>query len=84
MCRLQLPTSASAFVKSIDIKPLLSKPAWHDRFGARLMQLQPRMNAVTAAQHAVATYPDAANLEPEEAAKIFAAEEPPDEVGVLK
>ena len=48
------------------------------------MQLQPRMNAVTAAQHAVATYPDAANLEPEEAAKIFAAEEPPDEVGVLK
>ena len=45
------------------------------------MQLQPRMNAVTAAQHAVATYPDASDMEPEEAAETFAAEEPPDEVG---
>lgn len=71
-------------MNSTAIKPLLAKPAWHDRFGARLMQLQPRMNAVTAAQHAVATYPDAADMEPEEAAEIFAAEEPPDEVGAPK
>lgn len=71
-------------MNSTAIKPLLAKPVWHDRFGARLMQLQPRMNAVTAAQHAVATYPDAADMEPEEAAEIFAAEEPPDEVGAPK
>lgn len=71
-------------MNSIAIKPLLPKPVWHDRFGARLMQLQPRMNAVTAAQHAAATYPDAADMEPEVAAEIFADEEPPDEVGAPK
>ena len=68
-------------MSSIAIKPLLPKPVWHDRFGARLMQLQPRMSAVTAAEHAVVTYADAAELEPELAAEIFAAEEPPGEVG---
>jgi hypothetical protein len=67
-------------MKSNDIRPL-PKPIWHDRFGARQMQLQPRMNAVTAAQHAVVTYPDAADLESEVAAEIFAAEEAPDEGG---
>lgn len=71
-------------MKSTDIELLLPKPVWLDRFGARLMQLQPRMNPVTAAQHAVATYADAADWEPEEAADIFAAEEPPDEVGAAK
>ena len=68
-------------VSSIAIKPLLPKPVWHDRCGARLMQLQPRMNAVTAAQHAVVIYADAADMDPEVAAEICAAEEPPGEVG---
>ena len=68
-------------MSSIAIKPSLPKPVWHDRFGARLLQLQPRMNAVTAAEHAVVTYADAADMEPELAAEIFAAEEPPGEVG---
>ena len=66
---------------SIAIKPSLPKPVWHDRFGARLLQLQPWMNAVTAAQHAAVTYPAAADMDPEEAAEIFAAEEPPNEAG---
>ena len=68
-------------MNSTATRPSLPKPVWNDRFGARLLQLQPRMNAVTAAQHAVVTYPDAADMDPEEAAEIFAAEEPPDEVG---
>jgi len=71
-------------MNSTAIKPVLPKPVWHDRFGARLMQLQPRMDAVTAAEHAVVAYPDAADMEPEEVAEIFADEEPPDEVGVPK
>ena len=46
------------------------------------MRLQPNMNAVTAGQHAEAnTHPGAANLVPEEAGKMFLAEEPPSEVG---
>ncbi|MES2960160.1 MAG: hypothetical protein V4792_18375 [Pseudomonadota bacterium] len=50
---------------------MLAKPVWHDRFGARLMALMPEMNAVVAAQHAVAAYPSAAALLPEEAADLF-------------
>jgi hypothetical protein len=61
--------------------PSHPKPVWLDRFAARLLHLQPRMSAVTAAEHAAATFPGAADLEPEEAAEVFAAEEPPGEVG---
>lgn len=64
-------------MNSIDRKRSLQKPVWLDRFGARLMQLRPQMNALTAAEHAVATYPNAAHMEPEEAAERFAAVEPP-------
>lgn len=39
------------------------------------------MSAETAAQHAKATFDDAKDLMPEEAAEIFAAEQPPGEVG---
>lgn len=52
---------------------------WTERFRDRLMQLQPGMNARTAAEHAGLTFPDAGDLEPENAAEIFAAEEPPGE-----
>ena len=45
------------------------------------MQLQPSMSAFTAAEHAAATFADGGDLKPEEAAEIFAAEEPPGEVG---
>jgi hypothetical protein len=50
---------------------------WLERFGARLMELHPAMGAVTAAQHAVQAHPEAAELEPEEAAELFVAEAPP-------
>lgn len=50
---------------------------WLERFGARLMELHPSMSAVTAAQHAVQTHPEAAELEPEEAAELFVAAVPP-------
>ncbi len=70
-------------MSSTAVRPQLPKPVWHDRFSVRLMQQRPRLSAVTAAEPAVVTYPDAADMEPEEAAGIFAAEEPPDEVGSL-
>ena len=47
---------------------------WLERFGARLMELHPAMSAITAAQHAVDSHPEAAELEPEQAAELFAAE----------
>jgi len=56
----------------------LSKASWMDRFGNRLMQLQPSMNAVTAAANAVDAYPDSAAVEPEEAASSFLEECGPD------
>lgn len=71
-------------MNSIEPKSSHLRDAWVDRFGVRLMQLQPRMNAITAAEHAETTFPDAADLGPEEAAEIFAAEEPPGEVGASK
>lgn len=57
------------------------KRDWIDRFGCALMKLEPAMSAATAAEHAAATYETASDLEPEEAAAIFAAEQPPGEVG---
>ena len=57
------------------------KRDWIDRFGRCLMKLEPAMSAETAAEHAKATYADAKDLTPGEAAEIFAAEQPPGEVG---
>jgi hypothetical protein len=61
--------------------PIPSHPRhiWLQRFGARLMQLQPNLNAVAATKHAVDTFHDAANLEPEAAAERFDAEDRRDE-----
>ena len=39
------------------------------------MQLRPDMNAVVATKHAIDTFHDAADLEPETAADNFAADE---------
>ncbi len=60
------------------MKTKLSKANWMDRFANRLMQLQPSMNSVTAAANAVKAYPDAADVEPEEAASSFLEECGPD------
>ncbi|MES2959672.1 MAG: hypothetical protein V4792_15890 [Pseudomonadota bacterium] len=66
-------------MKSWFIKPSHPMSVWTARFTARLLALQPGMSAFSAAEHAVVTFPDAADLEPEAAAEIFAAEEPPGE-----
>lgn len=50
----------------------LATPIWIGRFAIRLMELRSEMNAVTAAQLAVASYSDASELDPEEAAEILA------------
>jgi len=81
MCRPQRPTSVSASVKTAEVKPSHLKRAWVDRFVARLVFLQPGMTAATAAECAAATFPGGADLEPEQAAEKFAAEESPGEVG---
>lgn len=68
-------------MQSNDSNRPLAKPIWIDRFGTRLTELRSGMNAVTAAQLAVASYSDASELAPEEAAEIFATVWPVGEVG---
>ena len=61
--------------------PSNDKAVWLLRFARRLHEIQPAVSGVAAAEIAVATYPDAQDLAPEEAADIYALEEPPSEVG---
>lgn len=72
---------APARINSVDMEPTF-KTVWLDGFAARLMQLQPKMNAAVAALRAAATYSEARNLSPKEAAEIFALEEQPGEAGL--
>lgn len=58
-----------------ELLPSHPKHVWLQRFGARLMHLQPHLNPVAATKHAIDTFHDAAGLEPEAAAGIFAADE---------
>lgn len=58
-----------------DPTPACPKHEWLQRFGTRLLQLQPSLNAVLAAKHAVDTFHDAAHLDPERAAETFAIED---------
>jgi hypothetical protein len=58
----------------IRLLPPSSQEIWLDRFGARLMLLQPKLKPLDAAHEAVSIYPDAADLDPEEAAEIFAVQ----------
>ncbi len=52
-----------------------SRRDWMHRFGSRLMKLEPNLNAVNAAEHAVAAYEKhAAVSTPEDAAASFATE----------
>lgn len=56
--------------------PSHPKHVWLQRFGAHLMQLQPHLNALVAAtKHAIDTFHDASDLDPEEAADNFVADE---------
>jgi hypothetical protein len=49
---------------------------WLARFCLRLMRLQPGLHMVHAVQSAVATYPYATDLAPEQAAEMFAQAHP--------
>ena len=52
-----------------------SRRDWMHRFGSRLMKLEPALNAVNAARHAVAAYETHGHsAEPEDAAATFATE----------
>jgi len=50
--------------------------AWLDRFTMRLGQLLPSLTIDEAARIALATFPDADDLDPEEAAEIYVLEPP--------
>lgn len=56
-----------------ETQPSCSGPTWVGRFGACLMEMQPSISFISAVQHAVATWPYAAHLEPETAAEILRA-----------
>ena len=56
-----------------DLTPSHPRHIWLQRFGVRLMQLQPDMSAMLAARHAVDEFRDAADVEPEAAAEKFNA-----------
>lgn len=61
--------------------PSYPKPVWLDRFANRLGVLLPTIDAQSASAAADATFVDAADLSPEEAADIYALEAPPDDPG---
>ena len=48
-----------------------SSHSWLGRFCVQLMRIKPGLNVIVAVKHAVATQPYAAELEPENAAKLF-------------
>ncbi|HWH82698.1 MAG TPA: hypothetical protein VNU71_10735 [Burkholderiaceae bacterium] len=54
-----------------------ARALWTRRFSLRLLELQPDLSVRRAAHYARAMFADAADLDPEEAALIFSAEEPP-------
>jgi hypothetical protein len=55
------------------------KPEWVKRFAAHLVTLQ-KMPEQTAIDIARDNWPDAMELTPEEAAEMYIADEPPDEL----
>lgn len=59
----------------------LTKPLWLDRFASRIGALLPSVGAGEAWRYAEATFDDAKDLTPEEAAEIFAKELPPLDAG---
>ena len=59
-----------------------SRREWLHRFGAHLMKLRPRMNAIIAAQYAVAAFNDAADVDPILAAAAVARQELAGDTGV--
>jgi len=52
--------------------PACPKHLWLQRFGQRLLVLQPELNAIAAAKRALDCFHDLAELAPERAAEAFA------------
>ena len=65
----------------LNLTPSHPRPAWVDSFMMRLGELAPEMSPTDALHHAEGTFDEAADLDPLEAAEIFALEMPPAEVG---
>lgn len=63
------------------MKRRLENSQWLDRFTIRLMVLLPTLSLVEARRRASETVVEASDLEPEEAADIFASELPPVDAG---
>jgi uncharacterized protein (DUF2267 family) len=61
----------------MSLTPTRRKPVWPDHFAENLGTLIDGLDAETAWLYAPATFEDAADLLPEEAASIFADELPP-------
>jgi hypothetical protein len=59
----------------------IDERAWVDRFMNRISRLVPHMKPADAIAHATETYAEANDLEPEEAAEIYALECPPADCG---
>jgi hypothetical protein len=66
-------------------EPTPSHPrhVWLQRFGGRLLILQPHTNPRYAVRHALDTFLDAGHLEPEAAAERFNIEALADEAGLV-
>jgi hypothetical protein len=62
-------------MRAHELNPSHPRHVWLQRFGLRLMQLQPDIAAFTAAKQAADAFRDAASLEPEVAAERFDADE---------
>lgn len=57
------------------------KCVWVLRFAAHLHKIEPAVSGTVAAQIANDTFAEASDLSPEEAAEIYALEQPPADVG---
>ncbi len=79
------PASAQcAFAEDLSM-PHAPTAAWLDRFTMRLGQLLPSLTIDEAGRIALSTFPDAEEIDPDEAADIYALEPPDaDAKGALK
>jgi len=65
----------------MELTPSMPRDLWLDRFATRAGELIPAATPAEIWAHAEAVFPEAADLQPEEAAEIFALELPPDDPG---
>ena len=57
----------------------MPKPTWLERFAARLLRLNPKLNALDAVLIAQRQYATVSRLDPAEAAEIYVADTAPNE-----